>query len=66
VLDAVGSPLQEVSVTRRISCGNVRVVARFKPDAHGRFKVTLKGARTGRVYVYRFRTKVRTSRGSCA
>jgi hypothetical protein len=58
-----GSPMQEVSVTRRISCGNVRVVARFKPDAHGRFKVTLKGPRTDRVYVYRFRTKVRYKPG---
>jgi hypothetical protein len=54
-----GVPLQEISVTRRISCGNVRVVARFKPDAHGRFRVTLKGPAADRVYVFRFRTKVR-------
>jgi hypothetical protein len=54
-----GSPLQEISVTRRISCGNVRVVARLKPDSHGRFSVTLKGPKTDRVYVFRFRTKVR-------
>jgi hypothetical protein len=55
----LGVPVQEISVTRRISCGDVRVVARFKPDAHGRFKVTLKGPRSGRVYTFRFRTKVR-------
>jgi hypothetical protein len=54
-----GSPVQEISVTRRISCGNVRVVARLKPDSRGRFNVTLKGPKTDRVYVFRFRTKVR-------
>jgi hypothetical protein len=59
----LATPLQEVSVTRRISCGNVKVVARFKPDSHGRFKVTLKGPRTDRVYVFRFRTKVRYKPG---
>ncbi len=55
----LGAPLQEISVTRRIACGNVRVVARFKPDARGRFRVTLKAPRTDRVYTFRFRTKVR-------
>jgi hypothetical protein len=55
----LAAPRQEVSVTRRISCGNVRVVARFKPGAGGRFSVTLKGPRADRVYVFRFRTKVR-------
>ena len=57
----LGTPVQEVSVTRRIACGNVRVVARFKPDSSGRFKVTLKAPRTDRVYTFRFRTKVRYS-----
>jgi hypothetical protein len=57
----LGTPVQEISVTRRISCGNVRVVARFKPDSNGRFKVTLKAPRTDRVYTFRFRTKVRYS-----
>jgi hypothetical protein len=59
-----GSPVQEISVTRRISCGNVKVVARFKPDAQGRFNVTLKGPKTDRVYVFRFRTKVRYDAGN--
>ncbi len=54
-----GVPIQEISVTRRISCGNVRVVARFKPDSQGRFHVTLRGPAAKRVYVFRFRTKVR-------
>jgi hypothetical protein len=53
-----GPSLQEISVTRRISCGNVKVVARFKPDAHGRFNVTLKGPKADHVYVFRFRTHV--------
>jgi len=57
----LGVPIQEVSVTRRIACGDVRVVARFKPDSRGRFKVTLKGPRTDRVYTFRFRSKVRYS-----
>jgi hypothetical protein len=58
VVRPLASPVQEISVTRSISCGNVRVVARFKPDSKGRFNVTLQGPNTDRVYVFRFRTKV--------
>lgn len=57
----LGTPVQEISVTRRVACGDVRVVARFKPDSRGRFKVTLKAPRPDRVYTFRFRTKVRYS-----
>ena len=51
-------PIQEISVTRRISCGNVRVVARLEPDAQGRFKVKLRAPRADHVWTFRFRTKV--------
>jgi hypothetical protein len=57
----LGTPVQEISVTRRISCGNVRVVARFKPDSQGRFSVRLKAPRADHVWTFRFRTKVRYS-----
>ena len=55
----LGKPLQQVVVTRRISCGGVRVVKRFKPRRNGHFRVTLQGARTRQVATFRFRTKVR-------
>ena len=54
----LAKPVQEISVTRRISCGNVRVVARFKPDSQGRFHVKLKAPRANHVWTFRFRTKV--------
>jgi hypothetical protein len=59
----LAEPAQEISVTRRVACGSVRVVARFKPDAQGRFSVTLKGPRVDRVYTFRFRSKVRNAYG---
>ena len=55
----LGKPLQEVVVTRRVSCGSVKVVKRFKPRRSGRFRVTLQGAQERQVATFRFHTKVR-------
>ena len=55
----LAKPLQRVVVTRRVSCGRLEVVKRFKPRRDGRFRVTLKGAEQRQVATFRFRTKVR-------
>ena len=55
----LGKPIQRVVVTRRVSCGRVEVVKRFKPKRNGRFRVTLQGAKQRQVATYRFRTLVR-------
>jgi hypothetical protein len=55
----LASPLQTITVTRRVSCGRVEVAKRFKPRPDGTFRVTLTGAKTQRVATFRFRTKVR-------
>jgi len=55
----LGKPIQQVVVTRRVSCGRVEVVKRFKPRRNGRFRVTLQGAKQRQVATFRFRTRVR-------
>ena len=55
----LGKPVQRVVVTRRVSCGRVEVVKRFKPRRNGRFRVTLQGAKQRQVATFRFRTRVR-------
>ena len=52
-------PIQRVTVIRRVSCGRVEVAKRFKPRRNGRFRVTLRGAKTRQVATFRFRTRVR-------
>jgi hypothetical protein len=53
--------VQTVTVTRRVSCGSERVVARFKPSATGALEVTLAAPRADRVHTFRFRSRVRYS-----
>jgi hypothetical protein len=60
----LGRPIQRVVVTRRVSCGRVEVVKRFKPRRNGRFRVILQGAKTRQVATFRFRTKVRFRAGN--
>jgi hypothetical protein len=60
----LGKPLQQVVVTRRVSCGRVEVVKRFKPRRNGTFRVKLQGAKTRQVATFRFRTKVRFRTGN--
>jgi hypothetical protein len=57
----LATPVQAITVTRQVSCGKQSVVGHFKPDAAGRFTVTLNAPRTDRVYTFRFRSRVRYS-----
>ena len=59
----LADPIERITVTRRVSCGRVEVVKRFKPRKNGRFRVTLSGAKTRQVATFRFRTLVRFSEG---
>jgi hypothetical protein len=61
VTKPLAHPIEKITVTRRVSCGRVEVVKRFKPRKNGRFKVTLTGAKTRQVATFRFRTLVRFS-----
>lgn len=47
-----------VVVRQRLTCRKQKVVARVRPDANGRFKVTLKAPKNGDVGVYRATTMV--------
>jgi hypothetical protein len=60
----LADPIQRITVTRRVSCGRVEVVKRFKPRKNGRFRVTLSGAKTRQVATFRFRTLVRFRAGN--
>jgi hypothetical protein len=62
VTKPLAHPIEKITVTRRVSCGRVEVVKRFKPRKNGRFTVTLSGAKTRQVATFRFRTRVRFSR----
>jgi hypothetical protein len=55
----LGKPIQQITVTRRISCGRVEVATRFKPRRDGSFRVTLQGAQRRQGATFRFRTLVR-------
>ena len=55
----LATPVRPIAIKRRVSCGHLTTVARVKPDARGRFSVTLKGPPQGRVYTFRFQTVVR-------
>ncbi len=55
----LGSPRQTVTLTRRVSCRRSEVVARFKPRADGRFRVTVRAPKGRTSAVYRLGTKVR-------
>jgi hypothetical protein len=60
----LADPIQRITVIRRVSCGRVEVVKRFKPRKSGRFRVTLSGAGTRQVATFRFRTLVRFRTGN--
>lgn len=55
----LGSPVQRITLTRRISCKTTEVVKRFKPKADGTFSVTVTAPKGGGAVVYRLGTKVR-------
>lgn len=58
ITSPLASPLRQVTVTRRVSCGGLQRVARFTPDADGRFTITLAGPSADHVYTFRFHTTV--------
>lgn len=49
---------QLIVIRQRLTCTSQRVVARVRPDRHGRFSVTLKAPKNGDVGVYRSTTIV--------
>jgi hypothetical protein len=64
VVPPLAKPLATVTISQQIECGKTTVVARVKPSASGRFKVTLPipaGAHGG---LYRLTSSVAPSRGS--
>lgn len=50
-----------ITLSRRVSCNEEKVVARFKPRQNGRFKVTVLAPKGLGTVVYRMTTKVRNS-----
>jgi len=52
------SPPDTIVIRQRLTCRKQRVVARVRPDSHGRFRVTLKAPKEGDVGVYRATTMV--------
>jgi len=55
----LGTPVQTITLTRRVSCRDMEVVARFKPAAGGRFSITVDAPKGETSSVYRLGTKVR-------
>ena len=58
----LGRPVQTITLTRRVSCRDMEVVARFKPTAAGRFSITVDAPNGETSAVYRLGTKVRKTR----
>jgi hypothetical protein len=52
------SPVTQIVVRQRLTCRRQRIVARLRPGADGRFRVTLKVPKNGDVGVYRATTMV--------
>jgi hypothetical protein len=55
----LGNPVQRITIKRRVSCTKNVVEKTLRPDAKGRFSVTLGAPPTGQAAVYRLTTKVR-------
>jgi hypothetical protein len=58
----LGTPIQEITITRRVSCTHNAVVKTLKPDRDGHFSVTISGPPDEQAAVYRLATKVPKSR----
>jgi hypothetical protein len=56
---AAGTPIQKITIKRRVSCTKNVVVKSLRPDSRGRFSITLGGPPSGQAAVYRLATKVR-------
>ena len=55
----LGTPIQKITIKRRVSCTKNVVVKSLRPDSRGRFSITLGGPPSGQAAVYRLATKVR-------
>ena len=55
----LGTPIQKITIKRRVSCTKNVVVKSLRPDSKGRFSITLGGPPSGQAAVYRLATKVR-------
>lgn len=55
----LGTPVQTITIKRRVSCTKNVVVQSLRPDSHGRFAVTIDGPPNQQAAVYRLATKVR-------
>jgi hypothetical protein len=58
----LGTPIQKITIKRRVSCTKNVVVKSLRPDGKGRFSITLGGPPSGQAAVYRLATKVRKNR----
>lgn len=61
VVPPLSRPLQEITLTRRVSCTEEKVVTRFMPRSDGRFRVTVMAPKNLGTAVYRMTTRVRNS-----
>lgn len=59
VIRPLGSPVQTIVVSRRVSCKRSEVVARIKPSRTGAFRVTVDAPPKTLAATYRLATKVR-------
>jgi hypothetical protein len=55
----LGSPVQTITIKRRVSCTKNVVAKKLHPDSQGRFSVTLGAPPSGQTAVYRLATRVR-------
>lgn len=61
ITQPLADPVKTVTLKRRVTCKTLEVVKRFKPQANGRFTVTVKSPKNLAATVYRLQTRVRTS-----
>jgi hypothetical protein len=61
VLRPLAKPLAAITLTRRVSCTEEKVVTRFKPQRNGNFRVTVRAPKGVGSAVYRMTTKVRAN-----
>jgi len=57
----LGSPVQTITLVRRVSCKKTEVVKRFKPTRTGSFRVNVAAPARQQAAVYRLGTRVRKS-----
>jgi hypothetical protein len=61
VVRPLARPRRAITLTRRVSCNEDKVVTRFRPRSNGRFRITVRAPRAVGTVVYRMRTQVLNS-----